>query len=56
MSKYRVLVTDTIAESGLEILRKADDVDLDYRSGLKGADLLKAVAESDKPVQRRCHP
>ena len=52
MSKYRVLVTDTIAESGLEILRKADDVDLDYRSGLKGADLLKAVAESDALITR----
>ena len=44
---YRALVTDTLAESGLEILRRAGDVELDYRPGLKGADLLKAVAESD---------
>src|SRR5438034_2294863 len=48
----RVLVTDTLAESGLAILRKADDVDLDYRPGLKGADLLNAVAESDALITR----
>jgi D-3-phosphoglycerate dehydrogenase len=47
-----VLVTDTLAESGLEILRNAADVDLDYRAGLKGADLLRAVAESDALITR----
>jgi D-3-phosphoglycerate dehydrogenase len=52
MSKYRVLVTDTLAESGLEILRQADDVELDYRSGLKGEELLRAVAESDALITR----
>src|SRR6478609_5697250 len=49
---FRTLVTDTLAESGLEILRAAKDVDLDYRPGLKGADLLKAVAESDALITR----
>src|SRR5919112_904456 len=48
----RVLVTDTLAESGLEILRAAEDVDLDYRPGLKGADLLRAVSESDALITR----
>jgi D-3-phosphoglycerate dehydrogenase len=52
MSNFRVLVTDTIADSGLEILRAAPDVELDYRSGLKGADLLAAVAESDALITR----
>ena len=50
--KYRVLVTDTLADSGLEILRSHPDVDLDYRAGLKGADLLRAVAESDALITR----
>ena len=49
---FRTLVTDTLAESGLEILRAANDVDLDYRPGLKGADLLAAVAESDALITR----
>ena len=49
---YRVLVTDTLAESGLAILRAASDVELDYRPGLKGADLLAAVAESDALITR----
>lgn len=48
----RALVTDTLAESGLDILRKAGDVALDYRPGLKGADLLKAVSESDALITR----
>ncbi len=50
--KFRVLVTDTLAESGLDILRAADDVELDYRPGLKGPDLLAAVAESDALITR----
>jgi D-3-phosphoglycerate dehydrogenase len=49
---YKVLVTDTIAESGLDILRAADDVELDYRAGLKGPELLAAVAQSDALMTR----
>ena len=49
---FRVLVTDTLAQSGLDILRAATDVELDYRPGLKGADLLAAVAESDALITR----
>src|SRR5919206_3843697 len=49
---FHVLVTDTIAESGLDILRAAPDVELDYRAGLKGAELLAAVAESDALMTR----
>ncbi|HEY8183551.1 MAG TPA: phosphoglycerate dehydrogenase [Thermoanaerobaculia bacterium] len=52
MSAHRVLVTDTLAESGLEILRAASDVDLDYRPGLKGEQLLRAVTESDALITR----
>jgi D-3-phosphoglycerate dehydrogenase len=48
----RVLVTDTLADSGLDILRAATDIELDYRPGLKGAELLKAVAESDALITR----
>src|SRR5687767_15829582 len=50
--RHRVLVTDTLADSGLAILRAAPDVDLDYRAGLKGEDLLRAVAESDALITR----
>jgi D-3-phosphoglycerate dehydrogenase len=49
---HRVLVTDTIADSGLEILRAASDVDLDYRPGLKGEELLREVAQSDALITR----
>ena len=49
---FRVLVTDTLADSGLDILRNANDVTLDYRPGLKGDALLAAVAESDALITR----
>src|SRR5438128_3569064 len=49
---HRVLVTDMLAESGLAILRAATDLDLDYRPGLKGAELLRAVTESDALITR----
>jgi len=49
---FRVLVTDTLADSGLDILRAASDVELDYRPGLKGADLLRAVSEADALITR----
>src|SRR5512140_2969555 len=52
MTIHRVLVTDTLAESGLEILRAAPDVDVDYRSGLKGDELLREVAKSDALITR----
>ena len=49
---FKVLVTDTLADSGLQILRAANDVDLDYRAGLKGQELLDAVAQSDALITR----
>jgi D-3-phosphoglycerate dehydrogenase len=49
---FRVLVTDSLADSGLDILRAASDVELDYRPGLKGGELLAAVAESDALITR----
>jgi D-3-phosphoglycerate dehydrogenase len=52
MAAFKVLVTDTLAESGLDILRRADDVELDYRPGLKGEELLDAVRQSDALITR----
>src|SRR5438270_491245 len=49
---FRVLVTDTLADSGLTILRGANDVDLAYRPGLKGDELLREVAQSDGLITR----
>lgn len=52
MSPYRVLVTDTLAESGLDIFRRDAEIELDYRPGLSGAGLLEAVARADALVTR----
>ncbi|MBV9069676.1 MAG: phosphoglycerate dehydrogenase [Acidobacteria bacterium] len=48
----KILVTDTLADSGLAILRAASDMEVDYRPGLKGDALLKAVSESDALITR----
>src|SRR5688572_17583311 len=49
---YRVLVTDSLAESGLEILRQDSSVELDYRPGLNGSELLREVSNSDALITR----
>ena len=49
---HRVLVTDTLADSGLAILRAAADVELVYRPGLKDDELLREVAQSDALITR----
>ena len=50
--RHKVLVTDTIAPSGLAILEAADDIELDYRPGLKDQALLDAVAQTDALITR----
>ena len=52
MSKHIVLITDTIAESGLELLAKESDVEVVYKPGLKGQELLDAVAQADGLITR----
>jgi len=48
----KVLVTETIAEGGIDIFRNAEDIELDYRPGLKGDELLRAVADADALITR----
>src|SRR4051794_25446416 len=49
---HRVLITDSLANSGLAILRAAADVDVAYKPGLKGQELLDEVAQSDALITR----
>lgn len=49
---HKVLVTDTLAESGLQILKSDPAVALDYRPGLKGDELLRAIADAEGLITR----
>jgi D-3-phosphoglycerate dehydrogenase len=49
---FRVLVTDTLADSGLQILKRDPAVELDYRPGLNGTQLIQAVTDSDALITR----
>jgi D-3-phosphoglycerate dehydrogenase len=48
----KVLVTDTLAQQGLDILERAPGLDVDYRPGLPPGDLLRAIADADGLVIR----
>jgi len=52
VAKAKVLVTDSLARQGLEILETADGLEVDYRPGLPPGDLLEAVADADGLVIR----
>lgn len=53
---FKVLVTDTLAESGLELLRSDPEIDLDYRPGIQGDDLLRAIADAEGLISRSGTP
>ena len=48
----RIIVLDKLAEEGLALLRTAERVKFDVRTGLKGDELRKALAEYDGAVCR----
>lgn len=49
---YRVLVSDTLSEQGLAILRQGKGLEVDYRPGLNEADLATAIVTADALVIR----
>lgn len=49
---YRVLICDSLAKEGLSILEKAEGIELDLRSGLKGDELRAALADADGCIIR----
>ncbi len=49
---HRILVLDTIAQEGLDILNAAEGVEYEIRTGLKGAELQKALNEFDGAILR----
>jgi len=49
---WRVFVSDKTSEKGLEILREAEGIELDYRPGLTGAALEQALAPADALIIR----
>ncbi|MEK7475693.1 MAG: phosphoglycerate dehydrogenase [Candidatus Coatesbacteria bacterium] len=51
-TRFRVLVTDPVAEEGLEILRRTAGFEVDVRLKLAGPELKKALAASDALVVR----
>ncbi|MBW3670158.1 MAG: phosphoglycerate dehydrogenase [Acidobacteria bacterium] len=54
--KFRVLVTDTLGDAGLQIFRNDPQIELDYQAGVKGEDLLTAVARAHALVTRSGTP
>lgn len=47
MSNARVLVSDKLSEAGLQVLREASNVDLEYRPGMSEDELCSVIGEFD---------
>ena len=52
----KVLVTDTVSEAGVELLRKEKDLQVEVRTGLTREELLDAVADADGMLTRSGTP
>jgi D-3-phosphoglycerate dehydrogenase len=48
----RVIVLDPLSQDGLDLLKSAGNVEVEVRTGLKGEDLRKALAECDGAICR----
>lgn len=52
MSKFKVLITDHIAEEGLSILRSDPNVEVDVKAGIKNVDLKPIIGDYDAIITR----
>jgi D-3-phosphoglycerate dehydrogenase / 2-oxoglutarate reductase len=52
MTRFRVLVTDNIAEEGINILNRAGSIDVEIKVGIKGEALSKEIGEYDAIITR----
>jgi len=52
MPNLRVLVSDKLAEAGLDVLREAPDVDLEFRPGMSEDELCEAIRDYDGLIIR----
>jgi D-3-phosphoglycerate dehydrogenase len=52
MNTLKVLVTDNVAQEGIDILRAAGDIELDIRVGIKHDELKRIVGQYDAIITR----
>ncbi|MDR2018460.1 MAG: phosphoglycerate dehydrogenase [Syntrophobacterales bacterium] len=52
MKQFKVLVTDNIAQEGVDILEQDGDIDIDMQVGIKNDELKKIVGEYDAIITR----
>ncbi len=48
----RILISDKFSDSGMKVFAGATDVEVVYKAGIKGDDLLKEIAEADALIVR----
>ncbi len=51
-ANFRVLVSDSLAEQGIEILRRSSRIELDVQTGLKAAELARIIGRYDGLIIR----
>ncbi|HAR94732.1 MAG TPA: phosphoglycerate dehydrogenase [Deltaproteobacteria bacterium] len=50
--RFKVLVTDNIAEEGIDTLKRGGDIDVDIKPGIKSDELTNIIGEYDAVVTR----
>jgi D-3-phosphoglycerate dehydrogenase len=52
MERFKVLVTDSISEKGINILSREGNIEIDIRAGIKNEELKKIIGEYDAIITR----
>jgi D-3-phosphoglycerate dehydrogenase / 2-oxoglutarate reductase len=52
MERFRVLVTDNVAQEGVDILKKDGNIDVDIKPGIKSDELTSIIGDYDAVVTR----
>jgi len=52
MKKFDVLITDNISEEGIRILEQAQDINIDFKLGIKCDELKDIIGQYDAIITR----
>jgi len=52
MNKFKLLITDNIAEEGIKILEQSGDINIDMKIGIKSEELKDIIGQYDAIITR----
>ena len=55
MKKFNILITDNISEEGIKILKQEQDINIDFKLGIKSNELKDIIGQYDAIITRSGH-